>query len=219
MGVQFGNEVSFMAATRRTRGDTQQHILEFIEQEIAEKGYPPSVREIGDAVGLKSTSTVHGHLCRLEARGLLRRDAMKPRAMEVRANHVRKDSDDKHTRMVPVVGNVAAGSPILAEEYIEDRVCLPDTMLGEGNHFILKVHGDSMINAGIMDGDYVVVRQQSSAVNGEIVVALIDGNATVKRFYRENGRFRLQPENPSLLPIYTRTVDIAGKVVSVYRIY
>ena len=205
-----------MATTRRARGDTQQRILEFIEQEIAQRGYPPSVREIGDAVGLKSTSTVHGHLCRLEARGLLRRDAMKPRAMEVKGA---KGSAASNMRLVPIVGNVAAGSPILAEEYIEDQVALPENMLGDGTHFILKVHGDSMINAGIMDGDYVVVHKQVTANNGEIVVAIIDGSATVKRFYRENGRFRLQPENNTMLPIYTRKVDIAGKVVSVYRIY
>ncbi len=205
-----------MAAGRRARGDTQQRILEFIEQEIEAKGYPPSVREIGDAVGLKSTSTVHGHLCRLESRGLLRRDAMKPRAMEVKSG---KKNIGDGIRMVPIVGNVAAGSPILAEEYIEDQVALPESMLGDGTHFILKVHGDSMINAGIMNGDYVVVHKQSTANNGEIVVAVMEGNATVKRFYREPGRFRLQPENNTMAPIYTRKVDIAGKVVSVYRIY
>jgi len=205
-----------MSTTRRARGDTQQRILEFIEQEIEKKGYPPSVREIGDAVGLKSTSTVHGHLCRLESRGLLRRDAMKPRAMEVKSS---KKQQNDAMRLVPVVGNVAAGSPILAEEYIEEQVALPETMLGDGTHFILKVHGDSMINVGIMDGDYVVVHKQNTANNGEIVVAVIEGSATVKRFYRENGRFRLQPENSSMSPIFTRKVDIAGKVVSVYRIY
>lgn len=208
--------MNVMATTRRTRGDTQQRILDFIEQEIAQKGYPPSVREIGDAVGLKSTSTVHGHLCRLEARGLLRRDAMKPRAMEVKGA---KSTVPAGTRLIPVVGNVAAGSPILAEEYIEDQVALPENMLGDGTHFILKVHGDSMINCGIMDGDYVVVHKQNTANNGEIVVAIIEGSATVKRFYRENGRFRLQPENSTMAPIFTRKVDIAGKVVSVYRIY
>jgi len=205
-----------MSTTRCARGDTQQRILEFIQQEIEKKGYPPSVREIGDAVGLKSTSTVHGHLCRLESRGLLRRDAMKPRAMEVKSS---KKQQNDAMRLVPVVGNVAAGSPILAEEYIEEQVALPETMLGDGTHFILKVHGDSMINVGIMDGDYVVVHKQNTANNGEIVVAVIEGSATVKRFYRENGRFRLQPENSSMSPIFTRKVDIAGKVVSVYRIY
>ena len=207
-----------MQTSKRTRGDTQQRILEFIEQEIAQKGYPPSVREIGDAVGLKSTSTVHGHLRRLEARGLLRRDAMKPRAIEVRTNDA-VSGRLNGVQMVPLIGNVAAGSPILAEEYVEENIPLPEALLGEGKHFILKVHGDSMINAGIMDGDYVVVRQQNTANNGEIVVALIDGSATVKRFYRENGHFRLQPENSSMLPIITRSVDIAGKVVTVYRKY
>lgn len=206
-----------MPTSRRARGDTQQRILAFIEQEIAQKGYPPSVREIGDAVGLKSTSTVHGHLCRLEARGLLRRDAMKPRAMEVRGGE--NASRAPGVQLVPLVGNVAAGSPILAEEYVEDQIPMPEALMGEGKHFILKVHGDSMINAGIMDGDYVVVRQQATANNGEIVVAMIDGSATVKRFYRENGHFRLQPENSTMAPILTRTVDIAGKVVTVYRKY
>ena len=207
-----------MQTSKRARGDTQQRILAFIEQEITQKGYPPSVREIGDAVGLKSTSTVHGHLRRLEARGLLRRDAMKPRAMEVCASEAAQ-SRLNGIQMIPLIGNVAAGSPILAEEYVEDQIPLPEALLGEGKHFILKVHGDSMINAGIMDGDYVVVRQQNTANNGEIVVALIDGSATVKRYYRENGHFRLQPENNSMLPIITRTLDIAGKVVTVYRKY
>lgn len=206
-----------MSTAKRARGDTQQRILAFIEQEIAQKGYPPSVREIGDAVGLKSTSTVHGHLRRLEVRGMLRRDAMKPRAMEVCVDNAPARSAG--IEMVPLVGNVAAGSPILAEEYIEDQIPLPETLLGEGKHFVLKVHGDSMINAGIMDGDYVVVRQQNTANNGEIVVAMIEGSATVKRFYRENGHFRLQPENSAMLPIITRSVDIAGKVVTVYRKY
>ena len=207
-----------MQTSKQARGDTQQRILAFIEQEITQKGYPPSVREIGDAVGLKSTSTVHGHLRRLEARGLLRRDAMKPRAMEVCASEAAQ-SRLNGIQMIPLIGNVAAGSPILAEEYVEDQIPLPEALLGEGKHFILKVHGDSMINAGIMDGDYVVVRQQNTAVNGEIVVAMIEGSATVKRFYRENGHFRLQPENNSMLPIITKSVDIAGKVVTVYRKY
>lgn len=206
-----------MTTVRRVRGDTQQRILAFIEQEIAQRGYPPSVREIGNAVGLKSTSTVHGHLRRLEARGLLRRDAMKPRAMEVKGGDRPQGKDGM--RLIPLVGNVAAGSPILAEEYVEDQIPLPEAMAGDGVHFILKVHGDSMVNAGIIDGDYVVVHQQNTANNGEIVVAVIDGSATVKRFYREHGHFRLQPENPAMPPIFTRSVDIAGKVVSVYRIY
>ena len=170
-----------MHTAPKVRSDTQQKILEYIETVIAQKGYPPSVREIGHAVGLKSTSTVHGHLCRLEARGLLKRDAMKPRAMEV--CHGEKSSASG-IQYIPLLGNVAAGSPILAEEYAEDHIPLPLSLVGDGIHFILKVHGDSMINAGILDGDYVIVKKQSTASNGEIVVALIDGNATVKRFYK-----------------------------------
>ena len=207
-----------MAATRRARGDTQQRILEFIESEVASKGYPPSVREIGDAVGLKSTSTVHGHLRRLEARGLLRRDAMKPRAMEVRTERTAPEASDAF-RIVPIVGNVAAGSPILAEEYVEDQIPLPEVMLGDGEHFILRVHGDSMINAGIMDGDYVVVRQQNTAENGQIVIAMIEDEATVKRIYYEPERVRLQPENRFMEPIYADEVTVLGLVVGLYRAF
>lgn len=200
---------------QRPRGDNQQRILDFIKSEIQSKGYPPSVREIANAVGLKSTSTVHGHLQRLEKRGLLHRDAMKPRAMEVVGdpNFVRNNST-----AVPLVGRVTAGSPILAEENLEEYVPIPEVMLGEGEHFILLVRGDSMIEAGIFDGDYIVVRKQPDAHNGEIVVAMIDDSATVKRFYKENGHFRLQPENSEMEPIYTDEVTILGKVVSLYRL-
>lgn len=200
---------------QRPRGDNQQRILDFIKSEIQTKGYPPSVREIANAVGLKSTSTVHGHLQRLEKRGLLHRDAMKPRAMEVTGdpNFVRNS-----TTAVPVVGRVTAGVPILAEENLDDYVCIPDVMLGDGDHFILLVRGESMIEAGILDGDYIVVRKQQEAHNGDIVVAMIDDSATVKRFFKENGRFRLQPENSTMEPIYTDTVTILGKVVSLYRL-
>lgn len=200
---------------QRPRGDNQQRILDFIKSEIQTKGYPPSVREIANAVGLKSTSTVHGHLQRLEKRGLLHRDAMKPRAMEVTGdpNFVRNS-----TTAVPVVGRVTAGLPILAEENLDDYVCIPDVMLGDGDHFILLVRGESMIEAGILDGDYIVVRKQQEAHNGDIVVAMIDDSATVKRFFKENGRFRLQPENSTMEPIYTDTVTILGKVVSLYRL-
>jgi len=200
---------------QRPRGDNQQRILDFIKSEIQAKGYPPSVREIANAVGLKSTSTVHGHLQRLEKRGLLHRDAMKPRAMEVTGdpNFVRNS-----TTAVPVVGRVTAGVPILAEENLDDYVCIPDVMLGDGDHFILLVRGESMIEAGILDGDYIVVRKQQEAHNGDIVVAMIDDSATVKRFFKENGRFRLQPENSTMEPIYTDTVTILGKVVSLYRL-
>lgn len=200
---------------QRPRGDNQQRILEYIKSEIQTKGYPPSVREIANAVGLKSTSTVHGHLTRLEKKGLLHRDAMKPRAMEVIGdpNFVRNA-----TTAIPVVGRVTAGQPILAEENVDEYIPIPDAMLGDGEHFILLVKGESMIQAGIMDGDYVVVRKQQEANNGDIVVAMIEDSATVKRFYKEHGHFRLQPENPTMDPIYTDEVIILGKVVSLYRI-
>lgn len=200
---------------QRPRGDNQQRILDYIKSEIQAKGYPPSVREIANAVGLKSTSTVHGHLQRLEKRGLLHRDAMKPRAMEVVGdpNFVRNS-----TTAVPVVGHVQAGMPILAEENLEDYVPIPDVMLGSGNHFILRVHGESMIDAGIMDGDYIIVRQQTDAANGDIIVAMLDDSATVKRFYKEDGQYRLQPENPTMEPIYTKDLTILGEVVSLFRL-
>ena len=173
---------------QRPRGDNQQRILDFIKSEIQTKGYPPSVREIAQAVGLKSTSTVHGHLQRLEKRGLLHRDAMKPRAMEVMGdpNFVRNNST-----AVPVIGRVTAGVPILAEENLDEYVAIPEVMLGEGEHFILL---------------------------GEIVVAMIDDSATVKRFFKEDGHFRLQPENSTMEPIYTDDVTILGKVISLYRL-
>ena len=200
---------------QRPRGDNQQRILEYIKSEIQTTGYPPSVREIANAVGLKSTSTVHGHLTRLEKKGLLHRDAMKPRAMEVIGdpNFVRNA-----TTAIPVVGRVTAGQPILAEENVDEYIPIPDAMLGDGEHFILLVKGESMIQAGIMDGDYVVVRKQQEANNGDIVVAMIEDSATVKRFYKEHGHFRLQPENPTMDPIYADEVTILGKVVSLYRI-
>jgi len=201
---------------QRPRGDNQQRILDYIKAEIQAKGYPPSVREIANAVGLKSTSTVHGHLRRLEKRGLLHRDAMKPRAMEVTGdpNFIRNS-----TTAVPVVGHVQAGVPILAEQNLEDYVAIPDVMLGKGNHFILRVHGESMIEAGIMDGDYIIVRQQAEAANGDMVVAMIDDSATVKRFFKEaDGTYRLQPENASMQPIYTKELTILGEVVSLFRL-
>ena len=200
---------------QRPRGDNQQRILDYIKSVIQDKGYPPSVREIANAVGLKSTSTVHGHLQRLEKRGLIHRDAMKPRAMEVVGdpNFVRNS-----TTAVPVVGRVTAGLPILAEENLEDYISIPDVMLGDGEHFILLVRGESMIEAGIFDGDYIVVRRQQEASNGDIVVAMIEDSATVKRFYKENGHFRLQPENRTMAPIYADDVTILGKVVSLYRL-
>lgn len=203
---------------RKPRGDMQEKILAYIQSEIRERGYAPSVREIGEAVGLKSTSTVHGHLMRLEKKGLLHRDAMKPRAMGLAASaELPEPADAPDVRRIPVVGRVAAGLPILAEENVEEELPLPCGFAGEGEHFILRVRGDSMIEAGILDGDYIVVRKQPDAVNGEIVVAMVDDSATVKRFYKENGHFRLQPENSAMEPIIVPEVVILGKVVSLLR--
>lgn len=197
----------------------QQAILDFIKSEVREKGYPPSVREIGEAVGLASSSTVHGHLERLEKKGLIRRDPTKPRAIEILDNS--DDGamfEDRSVMKVPVVGRVTAGEPILATENIEDYFPLPADMYSDGELFILQVIGESMIEAGILDGDYVVVRQQQTASNGDIVVAMTeDDEATVKRFYKENGHIRLQPENSSMAPIILRNVTILGKVIALYR--
>lgn len=195
----------------------QHEILDYIRGEIHRRGFPPSVREIGEAVGLSSSSTVHSHLAALEKKGFIRRDPSKPRALEVldyRDNE--RGVDYGAVQAVPVVGQVAAGSPILAAENIEATMPLPAEMAGEET-FILRVKGESMIEAGILDGDFVVVRQQSSATNGEIVVAMIDEEATVKRFFREPDRIRLQPENPTMDPIYARDVTILGKVVALFR--
>lgn len=203
---------------RKPRGETQDRILAYIQSEIRERGYAPSVREIGEAVGLRSTSTVHGHLMRLEKKGLLRRDAMKPRAMGLSPEYFSSEDevvDD--VRRLPVVGRVAAGQPILAEENIEEELPIPVGLTGSGEQFILRVRGDSMIEAGILDGDYIVVRRQADAQNGEIVVALVEDSATVKRFYKENGYFRLQPENSTMEPIIVDEVSIVGKVVSLLR--
>lgn len=202
-------------AGKKPRGDMQERILAYIQEEIQVRGYAPSVREIGEAVGLKSTSTVHGHLTRLEKKGLLHRDAMKPRAMGLA-----KTTSDEFENMVcqlPVVGRVAAGQPILAEESIEDFMALPVDFIGDGEHFVLRVRGDSMIQAGIFHDDYIVVRKQQHANNGEIVVALVEDEATVKRFFKENGHFRLQPENDAMEPIIVPAVTILGKVTSLLR--
>jgi repressor LexA len=198
----------------------QRQVLDFIRSEIHRRGFPPSVREIGEAVGLSSSSTVHSHLAALEAKGLIRRDPSKPRALEVldyRDNDRGIDYDA--VRAVPVVGQVAAGAPILAAENIEATLPLPASFAGEET-FILTVKGDSMIEAGILDGDFVVVRQQSTATNGDIVVAMIDDGATVKRFFREGDRIRLQPENAALDPIYADAhadFAILGKVTALFR--
>lgn len=198
---------------RRPHGDTQQRILDYIENYIEVNGYPPSVREIGQAVDLKSTSTVHGHLNRLEKKGLLHREAMKPRTIDI-------TRDDKPQIVkVPILGKVAAGVPILAEENAEGFEQLPDTLIGRGNHYILEIRGESMISAGIMNGDFVVVRRQQTAQNGDIIIAMIDDEATCKRYFKEPDRIRLQPENPRMGPMYVRSVEILGKVVAVFRKY
>lgn len=196
----------------------QQDILNFIKKEVQDKGYPPSVREIGEAVGLASSSTVHGHLARLESKGLIRRDPTKPRAIEIR------DMEDDITPRisavnVPIIGKVTAGQPITAIENVEDYFPLPDRYVAPDEQvFMLEVMGDSMIEAGILDGDYVIVRQQQSANNGDIVVAMTeDDEATVKRFFKEKDYIRLQPENSTLEPIIVRNVSILGKVIGVYR--
>lgn len=194
----------------------QTKILEFIKQEIRKKGYPPAVREIGEAVGLLSSSTVHGHLQTLEDKGYIRRDPTKPRAIEI----LDSSSDILEAKKVvhiPVVGRVTAGQPILAVENIEGTFPLPADLVRQDNVFMLKVQGESMIGAGILDGDFIIVRQQNEARNGEIVVALIGDEATVKRFFKERTLIRLQPENSSMEPIYSQDVSILGKVVGVFR--
>lgn len=194
----------------------QTDILEFIKRVIRQKGYPPSVREIGDAVGLMSSSTVHGHLQTLEEKGYIRRDATKPRAIEILDSS--SDVNDKKTVHVPIIGRVTAGQPILAQENIEDTFPLSADMVNSDSVFMLRVKGESMIEAGILDGDLILVRQQNVARNGEIVVALIGDEATVKRFYREKTLVRLQPENSMMEPIYSQDVTVLGKVIGVFRL-
>jgi repressor LexA len=193
----------------------QREILDYIRDTVADRGYPPSVREIGEAVGLSSPSTVHSHLSTLEASGHLRRDPTKPRAIEILDAPVTRTD----VREVPLVGRIAAGSPILAEEDIEDVYPLPVELVGDGPIFMLKVKGDSMIEAGILDGDFVVIHRQPDALDGEIVAALIDGEeATVKRLQRKNGAVILHSENPAFEPmVFTEGVELIGKVVTVLR--
>jgi repressor LexA len=192
----------------------QREIFDFIRRYLRKYGYPPTVREIGQALGLHSPSTVHAHLAKLEQIGLLRRDPSKPRAIEVMVGKARKALRGPG---VPMVGNVAAGEPILAEENIEDYYEVPSVIGGEGGDYILQVRGDSMKDAGILEGDYVVVRPADEAKNGEIVVALLGDEATVKRFYRERDVIRLQPENKAHKPIRTRDAELLGRVVGVFR--
>lgn len=195
----------------------QLNILDFIKSEIRTKGYPPSVREIGEAVGLSSSSTVHGHLSQLEKKGFIRRDPTKPRAIEIVDNDLNGIKPTKRIINIPILGQVAAGTPILAEENIEDVIPLPWELVRSELVFMLRVKGDSMINAGIFDGDLVLVRQQQTARNGEIIVALIENEATIKRFFLEKDCIRLQPENDALEPIYSKYAQVIGKVIGVYR--
>ncbi len=195
--------------------EKQQEILEYIKEIVLKKGYPPSVREICEAVKLKSTSSVHSHLETLEKNGYIRRDPTKPRTIEI------IDDNFGLTRRemvsVPLVGTIAAGQPILAEEYIEDYFPIPADLLPNQQTFMLRVKGDSMINVGIFDGDQIIIKQQNTARDGEIVAALVDDSATVKRFYKEDGHYRLQPEHAAMHPIIVDHVEILGVVVGLFR--
>ena len=197
----------------------QQEIFDFIKRYSAKNGYPPTVRDIGKAVGLASSSTVHAHLANLEKLGLLRRDPAKPRAIEMLDRAVDSVRSVVRPAGVPLVGSVAAGQPILAEENIEEYVDVPAAAGGEDGDFVLRVRGESMIDAGILEGDFVVVRPQDVAVDGEIVVALVgeESEATVKRFFHEADHVRLQPENTTMEPIRSKDVRVLGKVVGLYR--
>ncbi len=199
---------------RANASQREAEIIRYIKHSIQSRGYPPSVREIGEAVGLKSSSTVHNYLCRLEEKGLLRRDPTKPRAMEILDDD--KDSF-REMIMVPILGRVAAGIPLLAVENMEDMFPMPADFAGRGEFFMLRVKGNSMVEAGILEGDLVLVRQQPSVNNGDIAVALLDDEATIKRFYREDGHIRLQPENYQLSPIIVDDVTVLGKVTGLVR--
>lgn len=205
-------------------------ILDFITQQIRLKGYPPSVREIGEAVGLQSSSTVHSHLTQMEQKGYIRRDPTKPRAIMILKdsngdadfyNTAEATDNSTYEEMIalPLLGQVAAGLPILADENIEDTISFPMRFIRQNDSFLLKVKGDSMINVGIFDGDLIAVAPQKTANNGDIIVALLGDEATVKTFYKEKGRIRLQPENDSMEPIYATNVEIIGKVTALFRTF
>lgn len=207
----------------------QQQILDYIRKCIEVKHYPPSVREIGQAIGLSSPSTVHAHLNALEAKGYIRRDGAKSRSMVITGAEQEEKTSASNTLatqfnehslvQLPLVGRVAAGTPILAEQNIEEEVPLPTSLFGDRNSFLLTVHGDSMINAGIFDGDTLLVREQNTANNGDIVVAMIDDGATVKTYYKEKDCIRLQPHNDAMEPIFTRDAQILGVVTGLFRSY
>lgn len=195
----------------------QEKILDFIKLEVKDKGYPPSVREICDGVGLKSTSTVHGHLTRLEKKGFIRRDSTKPRAIEIISFEDDLVVRNKAVTHIPIMGKVTAGSPILAVQDVQETFPVPSSYIDSGTYFMLRVQGESMINKGIYDQDIVMVKQQTTADNGETVVALIDDSATVKTFYKEKNHIRLQPENDFMEPIIVKDVRILGIVKGVFR--
>ncbi len=201
--------------------DKQQRVLDYVKDQIKKDGYAPSVREICRALDLKSTSTVHGYISRLQDKGLIQKAALKPRTLRIVRNGEENEEKPFYTSKemvdVPIVGKVTAGAPILAVENIEDTFPLPIDFIGNSKAFMLKVRGDSMIDAGILDGDMVLVKQQSTAENGDIVVALIEDEATVKKFYKEKGFIRLQPQNQFMQPILVPTCTILGKVAGVFR--
>jgi repressor LexA len=206
----------FMGGTLADKPATerQRRILQVIGEFTSERGYPPSVREIGERVGLSSSSTIHAHLKALEKRGLISRDPTKPRALRSEVGL----SAGRDTLVVPIIGKVAAGQPITAAENVEGEFVLPSAFVPKASDaFMLRVQGDSMVEAAILDGDLILVRPQRTADNGEVVVAMLDGEATVKRFYREDGRIRLQPENREMAPIYASDVEIIGRVEAVVR--
>lgn len=199
--------------------DKQIEILNFLKLQINKKGYPPSVREICSAVSLKSTSTVHSHLSKLEEKGYIRKDKTKPRAIEILDSNSYNLFSRKETIDIPLVGSVTAGTPILATENIEEFIPVPSSLIDANNAFMLRVKGDSMINAGILDGDYIIVNKQNTARNGEIVVVLTEDNeSTVKSFFKEENRIRLQPENPYMEPMYFNDVKILGTLKGVFRV-
>ena len=200
----------------------QQEIWKFLTDYVDEHGYPPTVREIGEAVGLASPSTVHAHLANLERAGLIKRDPTKPRALELRRDPKPEATRADDVHRLPLVGEIAAGGPLLADQNVEDYIAVPEPLARGGEEFLLRVKGESMIDAGILEGDIVVVRRQQDANDGDIVVALAGADeladeATVKRLFRENGRVRLQPENQAMEPIYAEHVQILGKVTGVFR--